>query len=161
MRFEVHKIGEVLPNAAVVYRSEEHSFDTDPSPAYGFTSLTIDDLNLEIDATGNVISIWGYCPSGTWRSGDLDPPLGADYGKVVAIPVEVLVGGVSIGIGKDWPIRVDRSKGWVRIGRECSGVNAARVLTNAIIELGADGEICALWLNPSNCSTDLSLIRVN
>jgi hypothetical protein len=59
MRFRVDYSTEASTNRVLVYRPEEFSFDMEPPPTGAFTSVLVDDLNLEIDADGKVLSVWG------------------------------------------------------------------------------------------------------
>ncbi len=49
-------------NFSLVYRDEDYSFDREPHDGTGFTSIMINDLQLEIDEEGKIIYVWGLCP---------------------------------------------------------------------------------------------------
>jgi hypothetical protein len=49
-------------NFSLVYRPEDYSFDVEPHDGTGFTSIMINDLQLEIDDEGKIIYVWGLCP---------------------------------------------------------------------------------------------------
>ena len=57
MRFEVEPNASVLP-AALVYRSQDYSFDVEPKPEGGGASLLVNDLQLEVDDEGKLLYAW-------------------------------------------------------------------------------------------------------
>jgi hypothetical protein len=73
MRFRTELAKAVATNSSLVYRPEEFSFDITPAPLSGFTSVLLDDLNLEVDETGKVVSVWGLCPHTRWNDSLLTP----------------------------------------------------------------------------------------
>jgi hypothetical protein len=57
----------------LVYWQDEYSFDVEPGAGVGFTSLLLNDLNLEMDEEARIVSVWGYCPCGHWKPRNLRP----------------------------------------------------------------------------------------
>jgi hypothetical protein len=76
----------------------------EPTPGGGFTSVLIDDLNLEVDRSGRIISVWGMCPHTRWKAATLVPSP-ADEGVLFLIPDRVLLPGVSERIKSDMYLR--------------------------------------------------------
>jgi len=74
MQFIKSPLQGAIPNSMVVYHPSEYSFDTVPKQNAGFTSILLDTLSLEVDATGKVISVWGLCPYTSWKEARLTPP---------------------------------------------------------------------------------------
>ena len=46
-------------NFSLVYREEDYSFDIEPHDGFGFTSIMINDLQMEIDDDGKIVYVWG------------------------------------------------------------------------------------------------------
>ena len=59
VRFQVAHDVRQIPRRELVYRRNEYSFDMEPPPNRNFTSVLVDDLNIELDDTGRVVSVWG------------------------------------------------------------------------------------------------------
>jgi hypothetical protein len=57
MHFRVAKFIDRIPNNSLLYRPEEYSFDVSPVPEGGIWSVLFDDLNLELNGAGKVISV--------------------------------------------------------------------------------------------------------
>ena len=84
LRFRIDRSVRRTPNSVLVYRPEEYSFDMEPAPSRSFTSVLVDDLNLEIDEAGKVISVWGMCPHTRWVETTLARPE-AERGDIVFV----------------------------------------------------------------------------
>ena len=97
MKFRTVSRTDVVPNNILVYRADEFSFDTEPAPVAGFTSVLFNDLNLEVDGSGRIISVWGVCSYMTWKPASLAPP-GADLGEAFVISEAPLRRGISMRI---------------------------------------------------------------
>jgi len=149
VRFEaVRSVAQI--SGQLIYRPSEYSFSMIPSRREGFTSVLIDDLSLEVDESGRVISIWGMCPHTRWVEAELLPPDMADDGAIFAITDRALQRGVSVRVNstKYLPTRVDRASGWVRIEGATSAAVAVRLFPNVVFEIGTNGEFSSLWLRP-------------
>lgn len=152
MRFRIDRSTHRAPNSVLIYRPEEYSFDVDPAPGRSFTSVLLDDLNLEIDATGRVVSVWGLCPHTRWVPTKLAPPEAA-FGEIFFVPDAALLPGVSIPLNHNsyLPVQVDQASGWVRIagpGTSTASASSVRLLPGIIFEVTEQGQLCALWLKP-------------
>lgn len=149
IRFEIARCAGQITNSTLVYRSEEYSFGMAPPPRSSFTSALIDDLNLEVDESGKVISVWGMCPYTRWKERVLQPPV-ADVGALFAIPDRPFLPGVSVQVNskKYLPTYVDRVSGWVHIKAECVPATAVTVFPGVIVEIDEHGQFCSLWLKP-------------
>ena len=131
----------------MLYRPEEYSFDTEPRSIGSFTSVLVDDLNLEIDEVGRILAIWGMCPHTRWMTAPLVPPK-AEAGEVFFVPDGPLSRGVSIRLhrGTYLPVFVDNESGWVRIQGEGTSALSVEPLIGAIFEITKEGQLCSLWL---------------
>jgi hypothetical protein len=150
MRFRAVQTNAVMMNSSIVYRPKEFSFDVIPPPLRGFTSILLDDLNLEVDETGKVISVWGMCPHTRWKESVLAPPE-AVPGELFVLPDEPFRRAVSVRLTPDRhysPTYVDRSLGWVKIEGAFKPDAALEIIPGVIFQLGEQGEFSALWLHP-------------
>ncbi len=149
MHFRIDRTTSRTPNSILVYRPEEYSFDVEPSPGRSFTSVLIDDLNLEVDDAGRVISVWGMCPHTRWQSATLTAPE-ASFGELFVVPDAPLSRGISVRLNREkyLPVQVDSASGWVRVGGQATPAASVKLLPGVIFELTADGQVSALWLRP-------------
>jgi hypothetical protein len=149
MHFEiVSNVGRIL-DRALVYRPEEYSFDTVPASNRGFTSVLLDDLNLEIDDSNHVIAVWGMCPHTRWIERVLEPPI-AQQNSLVFTGDYPFERGVSVKLNaeKYLPVYVDKKSGWIQIKGTPSPSMAVTIFTGVVVELTEQGELCSLWLKP-------------
>jgi hypothetical protein len=152
MRFRAVQTDTITTNSSLVYRPEEFSFDVTPSLLRGFTSIHLDDLNLEVDETGKVVSVWGICPHTRWKEAPLAPPKAA-FGELFVLPDEPFQRAVSLRLtpGRKYlPTYVDRSRGWVEVQGASKPESALEIIPGVIFEIGHQGEFCALWLHPQS-----------
>lgn len=150
MIFTVDPSDFARSNRQVIYRISEHSFDVEPASLEGFTSLLINDLNLELDKKGQIISVWGLCPRKHWLPANLSPPQ--------ARPATICIGdiasikpNVSIRLNAEpWPVYVDTVSGWVRIAaKDRIGVYFAELFLGAILGFDDKWHLVELWLKPT------------
>jgi hypothetical protein len=147
MHFEVAFPANRITNNALVYRQDEYSFDVVPQRE-NFTSVLINDINLELNREGRVVQVWGYCPYMTWKPATLAPPQ-AEFGDVIFFPDSPLKGGVSTRLTRErWPVFVDRSSGWVHVDGGCKAATAVKILTGVIVQVDLEGNLCGIWLSP-------------
>jgi hypothetical protein len=155
MRFRAVTTSTVTTNSILVYRPNEFSFDVIPAPHSGFTSVLLDDLNLEVDEAGKVVSVWGLCPHTRWKEANLAPPEAA-YGELFIMADKPLKRAVSLRLttGKTYhPTFVDRSRGWVKIQGAPNPESAVMIIPGVIFEISQQGEFCTLWLHPQSGMT--------
>ncbi len=152
MRFEIVRTNQIEMRRALVYRPKEFSFDVTPSPGSSVTSVLLNDLNLEVDEDGKVVSVWGMCPHTRWRDLTLVPPI-AGYGELFVVTDTPFQAGISQRLtpkGKYLPVFVDREGGWVKIQGAASPESVVMILPGVIFELGHEGGFCSLWLRPQS-----------
>jgi hypothetical protein len=149
IRFDIEPGIDPIHDRKLVYRSNEYSFDTVSLPGSGFTSVLLDDLNVEMDASYRVCGIWGLCPNTRWIEQALTPPH-AQQGALVVVSDHSFERGVSVRLnGKGYlPVHVDSRTGWIQVKGDLSPAVAIEIFSGVIFELTADGQFCALWLKP-------------
>ena len=149
MKFRISSRTGAIPNSMLVYRADEFSFDTEPAPVVGFTSVLVNDLNLEVDDAGRVISVWGICPYTQWKRTSLSVPV-SDLGEAFVISEVPLQRGVSTRINprSRWDILADPTSGWICMKGEHMLDSATKILSGVILETTQDGDLCSLWLKP-------------
>jgi hypothetical protein len=146
VRFEI--VGNShLQNGAVVYRDHEFSFDVEPEPIRGFTSILVNDLSLEIDEEVNLLSVWGLCPHPAWPRGAVLPSM-AIRGAVKIRAGSPFSRGISVSLnqGDRWPIVYDKESGWVAVGALKNGEILVEFVSGAILGINGSGELRSLWL---------------
>lgn len=149
VKFEMASSVEQIPVRVLVYRPEDYSFDMVPPMKGGFTSVLIDDLNMEVDDSGKVISVWGMCPHTRWMDATLVPPA-ARVGALFVISKRKLSRGVSVQVNSTryLPTYADRKSGWVQIRGSSAPASAIEVFSGVIVEIDEDGQFCSIWLQP-------------
>lgn len=147
MNFKVAFPSTRIANSALVYRVDEYSFARVPQHE-NFCSVLVNDLNLELNKHGLVVSIWGLSPYMNWRARALSPP-SAQFGDVVFIPDKPLVRGISVRLESErWPVWVDKSSGWVRMDGGCNATTSVKIFADVILEVDSAGRLCSIWLKP-------------
>ena len=114
-----------------------------------FTSILVNDLNLEVDDTGRVISIWGICPYTQWKRASVTPPV-ADLGEAFVISETPLQRGVSTRMNPQsrWVTFADPASGWICMKSENVPDSAIKILSGVILETSHGGHLCSIWLKP-------------
>lgn len=156
MAFKVDYSTKQIPNSSLIYRPDDYAFDVRPTPEGGFTSALFDDLNLELNAAGRVVSVWGLCPHTRWKSADLIPPE-AELGAVFFVSDSPLVRGVSVQLNKDKyrPVLVDRASGWVYVAGSGDAASSVRILTGVVLQIDQTGNLSGIWLKPDQLPSPL------
>ena len=135
VRFQVAHDVRQIPRRELVYRRNEYSFDMEPPPNRNFTSVLVDDLNIELDDTGRVVSVWGGAYT-RWK----DAPLRRPSAKVGAVSVNSdapLARGVSVQVNQNkyLPTFFDRCSGWIKIeAKKEPALAISRLMKNPVIE---------------------------
>lgn len=150
MHFRVAQHNNLVPNCALIYRPEDYAFDVIPTPEGGFASALFNDLNVEMNAEGRVISIWGLCPHTRWKEAVLTPPA-ARFGEVIFVPDGPLNRGVSVQLGgnENRSVFVDRTSGWVNVTGTGDPESSVKILPGVIFDIDDRGNLCSIWLRPN------------
>ena len=148
MHFEIKFPASRIANCALIYRAEEFSFDVVPSLS-SFTSVLVNDLNLDINESGLALSVWGLCPYTSWKITNLVAPK-VDFGDVVLATKKPLHAGISLRMhqGLYWPVLVDPSSGWVVLASGNEAFSRAKILSGVILETDRHHRLCNVWLRP-------------
>ncbi|MET4025577.1 hypothetical protein ABIE59_001102 [Marinobacter sp. MBR-99] len=150
MKFTI-EAGSCRTEKELVYRPEEFSFDTEPSASDGFTSLLINDVQLEVDSDGVVAAVWGLCPYLMWIDSVVTAPSNATSGTLRVSEPSELVPGVGIRLCKErQAVFGDSTSGWIRIGQEAEEGALVEIFSGAVVQLTKGGEFGCIWLKPSN-----------
>jgi hypothetical protein len=138
--------GRPIPGQ-LIYRYSEHSFDVEPQPRRGVTSLLVNDLQIEIDEDGRLMYVWGLCSYQSWVQGSVDVPA-AKSGCLHYVDKEVIP-GVSrrLNSEKHWAVTYDAKNGWLWIGAEIVQDKIMAFAPGAVAAL-RHGELTGLWLHP-------------
>jgi hypothetical protein len=150
MKFLIQK-SKITPTFSLVYREEDYSFDIEPHDGSGFTSIMINDLQLEIDDEGKIIYVWGLCPLIKYEETN-ETPKSYEPNSLVALLDKPPIPGISYRLNEKerWPIYINKKKGWVCIGNpEINGKQMIEFIPNCIATL-ENQEITAIWLKPKN-----------
>jgi hypothetical protein len=136
-------------NFTLIYRKEDYSFDTEPHDGTGFTSIMINDLQLEMDDQGRIIYVWGLCPLIKYAETN-EIPKNYKSGSLVAFLNKPPVPGISYRLNEDrrWPIYLNKKKGWVCLGTPCiKDRQLIEFAPNCIAAIDGQ-ELIAVWLHP-------------
>lgn len=150
MRFSIHPAAEIC-KGNLTYVSAESSFRFDaPTCEDSYSSIVVNDLQLEIDHQGRVLYVWGYCPRVSWRKTSLRPPMSSP-GCLVALIDPGHKPGISIRFTTDiaWPVFVDEKEGWVCLGdaRQSESEISIEFAQDSVAVLRGS-ELRAIWLRP-------------
>lgn len=134
---------------SLVYRADEYSFDVEPYLGWSFTSLLVNTVQLEIDHEGRIGYVWGYCPLVTHTLTKEFPKCSQPHSLIAMLERPPVPGsGQRINQDEDWPIHINKKKGWVCIGD-------AKVCNKELIEFApncvaslVNRELKGLWLKP-------------
>lgn len=134
----------------LIYRKEDYSIDIEEKQNKGFTSVLINDLQLEIDDTGKIIYVWGLCPIINFEKTDESPH---DYkaGSLYFLLSKPLTPGISLRLNEEnrWPLYVNTKKSWICLGDpEMEGI-MIEFSPNCIATI-KENEVIAIWLHPKN-----------
>jgi hypothetical protein len=133
----------------LVYRPDEYSFDFLPLPAGG-RSIGIGDLQLGVDESGRVVSVWGLCPYPSWKAARLTDPPRMRAG-LVADGIDRLRLGetMPVAAGHPWPVSHDSATGWICVGTPDPARydRCVEFATGCVAALSGDS-LVALWLQP-------------
>lgn len=146
VKFEVAEDGR-LQNGSVIYRDHDFSFDVEPAPIRGFSSFLVNDLSLEVDEEGNLLSVWGLCPHPRWQQGIVQPPK-ATTGAIRIRANSPLSRGISTSLTGEsrWPIVYDSESGWLAIGDPQDAEVFVSFVDGAVLGINGGNDLKSLWL---------------
>lgn len=136
---------------SLVYDDEGYSFNIEPfHKGIGFTSLSINYLQIEIDCDKRIVYVWGCEPLIEYKETNNFPDFYEDKDLIALIDKDIIP-GVSISLDKEkkWPTYVNKKLGWVCIGDPA--IKDRRLIEFApdcVAALDNDSEMVAIWLHP-------------
>jgi hypothetical protein len=148
MKFRIQEPQEDQ-NFSLLYRAEDYSFDREPHDGTGFTSIMINNLQLEIDDEGKIIYVWGLCPLINYIETDEDPQGYKPY-SLVALLDKPPIPGISYRLNEEsrWPIYINKKKGWVCLGNpKTKDRQLIEFAPNCVATMDGQ-ELIAVWLHP-------------
>jgi hypothetical protein len=150
MRFRIGSHPRGSTDNTLVYRPEDFSFDVEPHLT-GFASVLVNDLSLEVNETGKLIKVWGYCPHHAWTKSTVVPPSAKNL-EVFAVSSERFLSGVSQSVNSDrrWPVYFDAQSGWVCLDSGRTATSYAEVLNGVIIGLDDHQQLAVVHLKPKS-----------
>lgn len=108
--------------------------------------MLVNELQLELGDTGNVLYAWGMCAQASWRLARLELPA-ARPGLLWPEQLPP-VSGTSLKLNEvRWPVSADSEVGCVCVGDSAARGEAVRFAPGAVAVI-ADGVLLALWLCP-------------
>jgi hypothetical protein len=150
MKFLVQK-SQTDQNFSLVYRKEDYSFDIEPHDNSGFTSIMINDLQLEIDEEGKIIYVWGLCPIIKYKETN-EIPKNHKQGSLIALLDKPPTPGISYKLNEKerWPIYVNKKERRVCIGDPKIENKQLIEFAPGCIATIDDQMLVAVWLHPKN-----------
>lgn len=133
----------------LTYIKSEHSFSMEGTDS-GDASVLVNDVNMELNGNGRVVSLWGYSPMANWKTCAVKPPPSSINDHALVF-IDKLIPGTSKRINSDktWPVYYDSASGWVCF----SGLTVGEVdtviqfLPNCYAAF-VDNSLIAIWLKP-------------
>jgi len=134
---------------SLIYNEKEYSFSIEPfQNSIGYTSLSINLLQIEIDYDRRIVYVWGYEPLMRYQETDKFPSA-YENKDLVAVLDKELIPGVSIGLEKEWPTYINKKMGWVCIGDPTiEGKRLIEFAPDCVAALDKENEMVAIWLHP-------------
>jgi hypothetical protein len=143
---------EILPSRTqrafdIVYRDRDRALDSVPrSVRSSYSSLTFNEVQLELDETAFASYVWGYCPKESWKSSSLKVPT-AQLGELYAIAEAELLPGASIKMSSTrLPVHYDQGTSWLCIGDHLRTPEFSVQIAPPLIVIGNADELIALWM---------------
>lgn len=101
---------------ALRYIESEYSFFTHSHPG-ACATIALRTLQLVATETGEIVSLWGYCPYTGWKTTTAQLP-DSSPGRITAQPESDFIPGTGISLGDDadWPCRINPDRNVICIG---------------------------------------------
>lgn len=161
MRFRI-EASPLICSGDLTYVADDYSFQFQSATCDDtFTSIVVNDLQLEINEDGRVLYVWGLCPHTSWLDASLTPPP-SHPGILTAIIRQELIPGVSIRLTPPgrWPVFADRQTGWVCLGDSHPPDNVETVeFATSSLAILKHGELEAIWLQPQKLPKRVGWLR--
>lgn len=129
---------------------DDYFFYIEPYAHMGDSHLMINDLELELDDDGTIMSVSGLCPLLEYEKIDEAPEKYEKYALVALLNI-TLTPGVGYRLNDFtnwWPIYINKKKGWVCVGNpDMKNKHLVEFAPGCIATLDGE-ELIALWLHP-------------
>lgn len=132
-----------LEQKKLIYYVDEQSFDTEPSLGKVDFCIVINMINLTV-IKGNVVEIWGFCPSETWITSEYEV---SKYTKGILKVKDDVEPGFSYRLDKKWPVYFNPKTDWLCIGNPEISNTAIEFIPNCVAVIDQE-TLKALWLKP-------------
>jgi hypothetical protein len=145
MRFKVEYTG-MTENRLLIYRPEEHSFDTEPIEHRINFDIVVNKLNLTSIDDNKIVQVWGFCGLDTSMKSNYNVP---QYKKGALKVIDDLEPGFSYSIYKEeQPVYINVQTGWLCIGNPEKKGNAVEFIRNCVAVIDDNQNLISLWLKP-------------
>jgi len=148
-------------NFSLVYLEEEHSFFIEPDIELAYGSISVNDLQLELDNEERIIYVHGYTPLFKYKEIDNFPRL-YETKDLIAIlddepdpdefpgnPTYSLVKNSNWPYSIEWDIYINKKMGWVCVGDPTiEGKRLIEFAPDCVAALDKENEMVAIWLHP-------------
>lgn len=132
----------------LIYRTNESSFDTEPTVRWINYDIVINKLNLTVvDEDNKIVQVWGFCPYRAWLKSNFSNP---EYSKGILKVMDDLEPGFSYRHTDDeWRIFVNIHTGWVCLGDPEKTGKGIEFVNNCVAIIDNNDELVSLWLKPT------------
>lgn len=151
MIFYIKKSANTV-KSKLLYRLDEHTFDSDPLSEDSYTSIQVNELQLDIDYNGNILYVWGFCPINLTSETTSIPNNFKSHALQVIAKGE-FIPGISKRYNDEhrWPVAINKEYGWICIGNpNVAGVKQIEFAPNCVATFEHQNLI-AIWLKPEFC----------
>ncbi len=134
----------------LLYRRDGYSFDVSPKQRIGTTTLSIGQLQLDVDEDGFLLYPYGVCPLDSAQVTPLEPQAYTE--AVIHVYDDIdpeAIPGTAYTITKElWPIYINYNGDWICIGNPTKDTGLFEFAPNCIASIDANKQLKALWLRP-------------
>ena len=134
-------------NTSLLYG--DYWFYMEPYDKYGFTSILVNDIELNVNDEGRITDVCGYCPLIEYKETNEFPEDYKNYSLIVILD-NLPVPGASVRLTdvKGWPMYINKKKGWVCIGNpDTENKQLIEFVPHCVATMEGQ-ELIAVWLHP-------------
>lgn len=153
-------------NYSLIY--ENYEFLVLPDVETGYASISVNYLELVLDAEGRIMYLFGYEPLKKYKETETFPKF-YETKDLVAIldnepDPEIFPGNPSYKLAEnsnwpktpEWPTYINKKKGWVCIGNPIiTGKRMIEFAPSCVGALNSSNELVAIWLKPAKLPKNL------
>jgi hypothetical protein len=145
MNFEINNISEFSNNELIYYR-DEHSFSVEGERLDSYTSLLINDIQLQMDEDGNLLYVDGYCPLVHKKPIDIRPA-NIIKAKIRFKEINKLDAGISKRINDEERWSIYENDEWICIGNPNNQDSFIEFANGCVLGF-LNNTIVSIWLKP-------------